>query len=153
MKHTERCERSVMLSHSDLLCTPEACCNTYICPFSLSVMNQRLNYRGGGANLFPRLLIGRANSCGRAFRLRAPRTISRFHQQGTSRSWCDSPVIMFCEKAAELIRELHRAGDGQLPSFNVRLGEVLPFFSCWPGLRGLERAAKSGGRRSSGYVL
>ncbi|KAJ6667088.1 hypothetical protein lerEdw1_019092 [Lerista edwardsae] len=25
---------------------------------------------------------------------------------------------MFCEKAAELIRELHRASDGQLPSFN-----------------------------------
>lgn len=27
--------------------------------------------------------------------------------------------IMFCEKAVELIRELHRMGDGQLPAFNV----------------------------------
>ncbi len=26
---------------------------------------------------------------------------------------------MFCEKAVELIRELHRMGDGQLPAFNV----------------------------------
>lgn len=26
---------------------------------------------------------------------------------------------MFCEKAIELIRELHRMGDGQLPAFNV----------------------------------
>ena len=28
-------------------------------------------------------------------------------------------VKMFCEKAVELIRELHRMGDGQLPAFNV----------------------------------
>uniref|UniRef100_A0AAQ4QPZ8 DNA replication complex GINS protein PSF1 n=1 Tax=Gasterosteus aculeatus aculeatus TaxID=481459 RepID=A0AAQ4QPZ8_GASAC len=27
---------------------------------------------------------------------------------------------MFCEKAIELIRELHRMSDGQLPAFNVR---------------------------------
>lgn len=26
---------------------------------------------------------------------------------------------MFCEKAIELIRELHRMSDGQLPAFNV----------------------------------
>lgn len=26
---------------------------------------------------------------------------------------------MFCEKAVELIRELHRLSDGQLPAFNV----------------------------------
>lgn len=28
-------------------------------------------------------------------------------------------VGMFCEKAVELIRELHRMSDGQLPAFNV----------------------------------
>ncbi|XP_070771870.1 DNA replication complex GINS protein PSF1 isoform X5 [Enoplosus armatus] len=27
---------------------------------------------------------------------------------------------MFCEKAIELIRELHRMSDGQLPAFNVQ---------------------------------
>lgn len=27
---------------------------------------------------------------------------------------------MFCEKAVELVRELHRAPEGQLPAFNVR---------------------------------
>lgn len=27
---------------------------------------------------------------------------------------------MFCEKAMELVRELHRAPEGQLPAFNVR---------------------------------
>lgn len=30
-----------------------------------------------------------------------------------------SDSIMFCEKAVELIRELHRINDGQLPAFNV----------------------------------
>lgn len=29
---------------------------------------------------------------------------------------------MFCEKAMELVRELHRAPEGQLPAFNVRSG-------------------------------
>lgn len=29
---------------------------------------------------------------------------------------------MFCEKAMELIRQLHRAPEGQLPAFNVRGG-------------------------------
>lgn len=28
---------------------------------------------------------------------------------------------MFCEKAIELIRELHRVSDGQLPAFNVSI--------------------------------
>uniref|UniRef100_A0AC11D9S9 GINS complex subunit 1 n=1 Tax=Ovis aries TaxID=9940 RepID=A0AC11D9S9_SHEEP len=27
---------------------------------------------------------------------------------------------MFCEKAMELVRELHRADEGRLPAFNVR---------------------------------
>lgn len=30
--------------------------------------------------------------------------------------------VMFCEKAMELVRELHRAPEGQLPAFNVRSG-------------------------------
>lgn len=32
---------------------------------------------------------------------------------------------MFCEKAVELIRELHRMGDGQLPAFNVSTNSSL----------------------------
>lgn len=34
---------------------------------------------------------------------------------------------MFCEKATELIRELHRMTDGQLPAFNVSFPGVTVF--------------------------
>lgn len=37
---------------------------------------------------------------------------------------------MFCEKAMELVRELHRAPEGQLPAFNVREDGVSPGGSC-----------------------
>ena len=33
---------------------------------------------------------------------------------------------MLCEKAMELVRELHRAAEGQLPAFNVRAGGRFP---------------------------
>ena len=55
---------------------------------------------------------------------------------------------MFCEKAIELIRELQRMGDGQLPAFNVscKLASLLttfrqgtvqtrrPDYRCFPAL-------------------
>lgn len=47
---------------------------------------------------------------------------------------------MFCEKAMELVRELHRAPEGQLPAFNVRSGGRAG--AC----RGLGRGLMSWGR-------
>lgn len=45
---------------------------------------------------------------------------------------------MFCEKAMELIRELHRAPEGQLPAFNVRRNRVdwMGVFGGWAGPEG-----------------
>ena len=46
---------------------------------------------------------------------------------GESR-WSKGPGAwaMFCEKAVELVRELHRAAEGRLPAFNVRAGRGPP---------------------------
>lgn len=41
---------------------------------------------------------------------------------------------MFCEKAMELVRELHRAPEGQLPAFNVSSqGRACPGPGLCPG--------------------
>lgn len=45
--------------------------------------------------------------------------------------WSKGPGAwaMFCEKAMELVRELHRAAEGRLPAFNVRAGSSPGLFS------------------------
>lgn len=40
---------------------------------------------------------------------------------------------MFCEKAMELIRELQRMNDGQLPAFNVSLGHLPLIYKMFVG--------------------
>lgn len=41
---------------------------------------------------------------------------------------------MFCEKAVELVRELHRAAEGRLPAFNVRAGALLWGYTTQSGV-------------------
>lgn len=56
---------------------------------------------------------------------------------------------MFCEKAMELVRELHRAPEGQLPAFNVSSrGRACP----GPGL-GRGAGSQAWGRGQCGAYL
>lgn len=63
---------------------------------------------------------------------------------------------MFCEKAMELVRELHRAPEGQLPAFNVSsrgraMSRARP--RAWGGASGVEAGVSAKGRGQCGPSL
>lgn len=58
---------------------------------------------------------------------------------------------MFCEKSIELIRELHRMSDGQLPAFNV--SSSVDFFVSLYSVFELERFQNSIFEENSARIL